>query len=113
MTDYMTFEIDELPLVIADGVEAGLVNGKAELEYSRDGEWLIIGITLDASTSVITKSGKRRYPQVDCPAVIAAIIDERLNKEWRDHVQCAVREQIEADREDAKEAYYEARRERA
>jgi hypothetical protein len=112
MTEYMTFEIDELPLVINQhGVEAGLVNGKAELEYSRDGEWMIVSVTLDAATSVIVR-GKRMWEQVECPPVIAAIIDQRLNKEWYDRVCDAVREQIEQDRVDAAEYRAEARRER-
>jgi hypothetical protein len=105
----MIFNIDECPLVIVDGVEAGLINGKAELEYSRDGEWMIIDITLDAATSTLV-NGKRTWPQVACPPVIAAIIDARLNKEWHDRVQEAVREQLESDREDALEQRADARR---
>jgi hypothetical protein len=110
MTNYMTFSLDECPLVInAHGVEAGLINGNAELEYSADGEWSIIDITLDAATRVIV-NGKRTWPQVACPPVIAAIIDNRLNKEWYGRVCDAVNEQIASDHEDALEQRAEMRR---
>jgi hypothetical protein len=109
MSNYMEFVFDELPLVIHDGAEAGLVNGKAELEYDRDGQWMIVSITLDAATSVLV-NGKRKWPQVECPPVIAAIIDERLNKEWYGRVCDAVREQLASDREDALEQRAEMRR---
>ena len=104
----MIFSFDELPLAIVNGVEAGFVNGQADIEYSRDGEWMILGITLEGSSSIST--GKRIWPQVNCPPVIAAIIDERLNKEWHDRVCDAVREQLASDREDAAEQRADMRR---
>jgi hypothetical protein len=104
-----TFPLDEIPLVIENGVEAGLVNGKAEIEYSPDGEWIIMEITLDGANHTVV-NGKRVWPQVACPPVIAAIIDNRLNKEWYGRVCDAVLEQIASDRDDAAEQQADMRR---
>ena len=93
----MIFHFDELPLVIEKGIEAGFVNGEAELEYECDGEWVVINITLEGASRP-GPSGKRIYPQVDAPPVIAAIIEARLEKEWTYRVSEAVHEQIEEDR---------------
>jgi len=109
MSNTFSYTFDEIPLVIANGVEAALVSGEAEIEYSRDGEWCIETITLQGF-GARDANGKRTWPQVDCPPVIAAMIDERLNKEWYTRVCDAVREQLEQDRVDAAEARYEARR---
>ena len=108
MSNTFTYTLDEIPLVVNDGLEAAFVNGEAEIEYSRDGEWMILGITLDANSTMI--DGKRKWIQTAAPPVIAAIIDERLNKEWFDRVQEAVREQLASDREDALEQRAEMRR---
>jgi len=109
MINSFTFSFDEVPLAIADGVSAGFVNGTAEIEYSADGEFDIINITLEGEGRT-GANGKRYYPQVDAPPVIAAIIDTRLHKEWLCFVQDAVREQIASDREDAAEQRADARR---
>ena len=105
----MIFHFDELPLATVNGVEAGFVNGEAELEYERDGEWMIINITLEGS-STTGPNNKRFWPQVDAPAPVAAIIDSYLNREWRARVCEAVNEQREQDRIDAREQQAEYRR---
>src|SRR6187399_9588 len=102
------FAFDELPLVIVNGIEAGFINGEAELEYTRNGEWTVVSITLDGQSIMV--NGKRTWPQISAPDAIAAVIDNRLNKEWRDKVQEAVREQLAADREDALEQRADMRR---
>jgi len=109
MSNTFTYTFDEIPLVIANGVEAGLVSGEAEIEYGPSGIWDIISITLQGF-GARDANGKRTWPQVECPPVIAAIIDERLNKEWYGRVCDAVREQLASDREDAIEQRAEMRR---
>ena len=111
MVNTFTYTFDEIPLVIVDGTEAGLVSGEAEIEYSRDGEWLIAGITLQGF-GARDANGKRTWPQVECPPVIAAIIDERLNKEWHDRVCDAVQEKIAEDRTCAADNAADYRRDR-
>jgi len=104
------FSFDELPLVTsAAGVEAGFVNGEAELEYESDGAWIIINITLEGARTT-GPDNKRFWPQVDAPPVIAAIIDSYLNKEWHARVCEAVSEQCDQDRIDAREQQADYRR---
>ena len=40
---------DELPLIVEDGFEAGLVNGTAAISYHADNEWCVTGISLDGA----------------------------------------------------------------
>ena len=83
MSNTFSWTFDEIPLVIdANGVEAGLVSGEAEIEYSSDGEWSIENITLQGFGARLTPTASVPGTQVECPLVIAAIIDNRLNKEW-------------------------------
>ena len=49
MDTIFTYSFDELPTVIVDGFEAGLVAGEAEVSYNREGEWSIASISLDGS----------------------------------------------------------------
>jgi hypothetical protein len=109
MRNTFNFSFDELPLAIVNGIETGLINDEAEIEYYRDGEWCIEGITLQGF-GARDANGKRTWPQVECPPVIAAIIDTRLNKEWHDRVSEAVNEQLASDREDAAEQRADYRR---
>jgi hypothetical protein len=46
-----TYEFEELPLVIAKGIPAALINGCAEIAFDRDGEW--------ASTSAFASKATR------------------------------------------------------
>jgi hypothetical protein len=69
---------------------------------------MIAYITLEGAS--VGAPGSRIWPRVDCPPVIAAIIDDRLNKEWHARVQDAVREQLEQDRVDAAEQRADMRR---
>lgn len=41
-----TFTFEELPLVVENGFEAGLVTGEATVGYYRDGEWFVREISL-------------------------------------------------------------------
>lgn len=103
---YYTFE--ELPLAVVNGIEAGLVNGQAEIHYDR-GNWSIGSITLEGMGQRV--NGVRQWPQVACPEAIAAIIGARLEDEWAGRIDDALADQIERDREDAIEARAERRRE--
>lgn len=103
---YYTFE--ELPLAVVNGIEAGLVNGQAEIHYDR-GHWKVGAITLEGFGQRI--NGVRQWPQVACPDSIAALIGERLENEWSGRIDDALSDQIERDREDAIEYRAEMRRE--
>lgn len=67
MTGQLEYAFEELPLIVQDGFEAGLVNGEAEISFHADGEFFVGRIWLD---------GHRRRPVADvmreCFANIAA-----------------------------------------
>ncbi|MGY3527252.1 hypothetical protein [Bradyrhizobium sp. USDA 4452] len=105
-----TYTFEELPLVIAGGVPAGLINGQAEITYSRNGDWTISSVTLEGFGERV--NGVRQWPQVSAPAPIVTIVCDRLNNEWHSKVQDAVNEAINEDRECAACDYADMRRER-
>ncbi len=95
-----TYEFEELPLVIHNGIEAAYINGAAEIRYSRDGSWCTETITVEGFGER-DADGKRQWPQVPAPGQLAAMIVRRLEGEWERRVDNAVAEQIEADHEAA------------
>jgi len=108
MRNTFKFSFDEIPLAIVDGIEAGFINGQAEIEYYRDGEWDVMSVSLEGFGERV--DGKRQWPYVPAPAPIADIVCQRLHKEWFDRVCNAVTEQLASDREDAAEMRAEMRR---
>lgn len=109
------FCFEELPLIIQNGYEAGLVNGVAHLTYDREGFWNIEAISLDGYRSSPTdKDGKPldRYKQtfLDAGTPIYLAIYDRLESEWSEKVGTHVHEAIAEDRECAAETRADARR---
>jgi hypothetical protein len=104
-----TYEFEELPLAIVNGIEAGLVNGQAVITYTPSGLWRITSITLEGFGERV--NGVRQWPQVECPEAIAAIIKARLENEWSYRIDNALSDQREIDRENAAEYRAEMRRE--
>ena len=45
----ITFNFDELPLIIEGGFHAATISGSAVIAYEPDGEWFVREITLDGS----------------------------------------------------------------
>jgi hypothetical protein len=114
MANILSYEFSELPLVIANGIEAALINGCAEIEYSRDGDWRIDSICVEGYQRLTTEeraAGKRPWIYVKAPDELATLISQRLEGDWHRKVCDAVYEQLASDREDAKEARAEMRRE--
>lgn len=110
-----TYTFEELPLVIAPRIEGALINGRAEIEYSRDGSWSIAGVEVEALrelTSFQKKCGTPKWCYLPASEAIAAIIHGRLANEWFDRVQNAVSQQIVEDREGAADDRADARRAR-
>lgn len=103
-----TYDFEELPLVIANGIEAAFINGQASIQYSRDGEWQIDGITVEGFGERV--NGKREWPQVPAPYDLMMIIAGRLEIEWKGKVDAAVDEQITEDRECAADNRADMRR---
>jgi hypothetical protein len=113
----MKFEFEnEMPLVVIDkNTTAGNVDGNAEIEYSRDGSWIIKGIYIECyrQRSFVERAAVpavEAWPIVEAPEPFNAMIWNRLSTDWHDRVQDAVNYQLEQDREDAAEARADARR---
>lgn len=109
----LSFEFEELPLVIAPGIEAALVNGLAEVEYTRDGEWQIKSISVEGHqriTQAERDAGKSPWVYIPASVALEHVIVGRLDNEWRDKVQSAVGEQIAEDRQCAADDRADMRR---
>jgi hypothetical protein len=113
MSNILSFEFEELPLVITNGIEAGLINGCAEVKYDRGGYWEIDSISVEGH-QVLTQeeraAGKRPWIYVAAPDDLAMMIQYRLEQNWFDKVQDAVNEQLASDREDAADMRADMRR---
>lgn len=113
MGNILSFEFEELPLVITNGIEAGLINGCAEVKYDRGGHWEIDSISVEGHQKLTPDertAGKRPWVYVAAPSDLEYMIQYRLEQHWFDKVQDAVNEQLASDREDAAEVRAEMRR---
>lgn len=92
-----TFE--ELPLLVEDGFEAGLVNGTATICASQEGEWFVTAITLDGYGP-----GHERKPvEVEIEThqqIYLAIVDRLEHGRFKDSIDDAVQKAMEDQRED-------------
>lgn len=114
------WEFSELPLVVMPGIEAAVINGMAEVEYTHGGDWQIKSVCVEGFRNLtMAERAKGIKPWVYIPASAALehVILGRLDNEWRSKVSDAVAAQIEIDREaaadDAADYRREARREMA
>lgn len=108
------YEFCELPLVIAPGIEGALINGRAEIEYQRDGYWRLGAIEVEGYRSLTMaerEAGVRPWVYLAANKSLTNIIAGRLKHEWSNKVDDAVAEQIETDRECAADDYADMKRE--
>lgn len=112
MSRQLSYRFEELPLVIENGFQAGLVNGSALVSYWIDGTWGISQIYLDGAkrkaTAEITAAILKKIPNFKCwderdilldrGDRIQSIIWDRLENEWRGQVQDAVNHAIDEER---------------
>jgi hypothetical protein len=113
MSNIFSFEFEELPLVISNGIPAGLINGCAELVYDRHGGWHVDSVAVEGYQSLTPAeraAGKKPWVYVGAPDEIASLIENRLCSEWNGKVQDAINEQLASDREDAADMRAESRR---
>jgi hypothetical protein len=109
----MSFEFEELPLVISGGIPAAMINGLAEIRYNRDRQWSIESISVEGYIPLTPSeraAKKCPWTYVKAPAELAFMIGERLEGEWYVKVCDAIQEQLESDREDAAEQRADMRR---
>lgn len=108
------YTFEELPLVIAPGIDAALINGRAEIEYSRDGSWTISSIEVEGYrklTLAQRTAGEKSWVYLPASEAIVGIISGRLEREWSEKIDDAVAEQIDADSEAAADDYADMKRE--
>ncbi len=104
----LVFSIEELPLVIADGIPGAFINGQAEILYKSSGDWWIESVSVEGFGDRV--DGRRQWPMIPAPRELVTIICQRLEGEWHDKVQTAVIEQLEEDRQCAADDYADMRR---
>jgi hypothetical protein len=113
VSNILSYEFEELPIAIVNGIEAGLINGMAEIVYSRNGDWAVKSVCLEGYlklTHAERMAGKKPWVYVKAPVELDEIIGSRLETEWAHKVTDAINEQLAADREDAAEQRAEMRR---
>lgn len=109
----MTYEFDELPLIVTNGIDACLVNGQAEIEYHRSGAWQILSISIEGYRHLTFKErdeGIKPWVFVTAPPVLETMIRDRLEGTWCDKVTDAVQDRLASDREDAADQRADMRR---
>jgi len=121
----LTFQFEELPLVIEGGVEAGDVAGSAEIAYHGDGAWTIRSIALDGARRLVhaprdiataARTGRglpafaRHSIMLDEGDPLYLRIYHRLEHEWHPRVQSAVIEQLADDRDTRADSRADRRR---
>ena len=113
MSNIFSYEFEELPLVIHNGIEAALINGIAEIKYDRSGHWEVESVSVEGYQPLTPEqraAGKSRWIYVPAPPELSNAIQYRLEQEWFDKVQDAINEHLADGREEAREAAYDARR---
>lgn len=91
------FEFEELPLIVVSGVEAGLINGSANIHAHVDGEWFVDEIFLDGyrkaavGFELVPTEVERTSP------LFLLILDQLENGRFRTSVESAVAAALDAD----------------
>src|SRR5574337_1117989 len=91
MRDTLTFQFEELPLIVADGFVAGLLNGSAEINFCDEGEWSVGAIYLEGY-----KDGKTAPVEVDtCSEIYLNILDHLERGRFKSLIEDEIREALE------------------
>lgn len=105
-----TYEFEELPLAVVNGIEAAFINGSAEVQYDGDGLFEIGAISVEGFGERV--NGKREWPMVPAPKQLADLILHRLSHDdWQDKIGNAVHERIAEDYECERDNWADMRRE--
>ena len=104
-----TYEFEELPLAIVNGIEAVFINGSVEVQYDEDDGWKIVAVNVEGFGERV--DGKRQWPMVPAPKRLADLILHRFSHDdWSGKVETAVCEQIAKDYECAADDHADMRR---
>lgn len=108
MASTFTYSFEELPLVLENGIQAALVEGEAEIAYTRDvWDFTIKSISLNSWNE---KSRAWKCVALDEGNPLYSILYDRIEHFACDNVQEAIREQLAEDRAEAAEMRAEMRR---
>lgn len=110
-----TYLFDELPLVVADGIEAAPITGSAEIEYSRRDcqDWRIVSVAVEGYRSITwaqRQAGMNPWVYIPASDEIDRIIRLRL-QERSSRIDSAVSDRIDEDRECAADEYADMKKE--
>ena|SRR3990167_2342636 len=92
----LTYDFEELPLIIENGFHAGLVSGSAEISFYNDGEWHVRTIYLGGYKKLPSGQYERRKIEIDnsYASIRLAIWSELTNGNFKDSVSDAVQEAL-------------------
>lgn len=108
MAHPMTYSFYELPLILENGIQAAMVEGEAEINYTRDvWDYTIKSISLNSFSE---KDRSWKCVALDEGNPLYSILYDRIEHFACDNVQEAIREQLAEDRNEAAEMRYEMRR---
>ena len=113
MSNIFSYEFEELPLVVHDGIPAALINGCAEIKYDRSGHWDVDSVAVEGYLTLTQEeraAGKKPWIYVAASADIGILVAYRLEQDWFDKVQDAINEHLADAREADADYRYEARR---
>lgn len=109
------YDFNDIPLLISsDKYECAGVVGKAEIAYSREGDWSIKSISLDGFKRNKGMSGRpwlERQVTLEEHTPLYKMIFDRLDSTEASNVQDAVNEHLIADRESEADARADKRHE--
>lgn len=105
-----TYVFEELPLLVEGGVEAGLLNGEAVIDYDADGTWTATSIKVDGCDAGRPKSVE--ITQQFDGALFYCIHDRLENGVFADHIADEIQKDLECARDDHSDYLYEQARDR-
>jgi hypothetical protein len=91
----ITYKFEELPAYRDGEWVAGLLYGKAEIEFNRHGSWFVTAITLDGDNGKIGNEAKGKSLTVSQSFDTA--LWARIESELREHHESNIIEKIEAE----------------
>jgi len=99
-----TYAFEELPLVVAGGIDACDVTGLAEIAYDMSGAWSVQRIGFNgvrrAAAAGPSRSLERAMVWLDVGDPVQMLVYDRLEHEWRGRVQSLVDDRIFDDHND-------------
>jgi hypothetical protein len=96
MSRQLTYDFDDLPLIVNGNLQAGLVNGSALLNYWPDGDWGISEIYLDG---YLAATNARQSYQLERGVPLYDMVFNQLLNYRRHTIQDAVHHAIDDERE--------------